>query len=105
MHTPIAHSYFYCLDILDNAANLLDLFCHLDLEENGEHGGIKALQHSVFLATLQQSTGNQQIQVCNNIASLLNINPADIKTFLGMFEPQDNSANNVKERTGVYLVQ
>ena len=49
--------------------------------------------------------GNQQTQVCNNIASLLKITPADIKTFLGMLEPQDNSTNNVKERTGVYLVQ
>ncbi|ARN75009.1 hypothetical protein [Oceanicoccus sagamiensis] len=42
VHTPSSYSYFDCLDVLDNAANLLDLFRHLDLEENGEHGGLSS---------------------------------------------------------------
>ena len=42
VHTPSAYSYFDCLDVLDNAANLLDLFRHLDLEESGEHGGLSS---------------------------------------------------------------
>ena len=42
VHTPSAYSYFDCLDVLDNAANLLDLFRHLDVEENGEHGGLSS---------------------------------------------------------------
>ena len=42
VHTPSAYSFCNCLDVLDNAVNLLDLFRHLDLEENGEHGGLSS---------------------------------------------------------------
>ena len=35
-------SFLDCLDMLDNAANLLDLFRHLDLDKNGEHGGLSS---------------------------------------------------------------
>ena len=40
VHDPSAYSYLDCMDILENAKNLLDLFQHLDLSKNGEHGGL-----------------------------------------------------------------
>ena len=144
VHTPSAYSFCDCLDVLDNAANLLDLFRHLDLEENGEHGGlssgatcalfnlakmledtleyvghnlddawwqrekqgfIKELQHSVFLKALQQSTGDQRTELCGKMASLLNVASADVEEFLNLAQKQGGNAGEVKEPTGVYLVQ
>ena len=40
VHDPHSYNYLDCLDILENAKNLLDLFQHLDLSKNGEHGGL-----------------------------------------------------------------
>ena len=40
VHDPHSYNYLDCLDILENAKNLLDLFQHLDLSKSGEHGGL-----------------------------------------------------------------
>ena len=40
VHDLHSYSYLECMDVLENTANLLDLFRHLDLDENGEHGGL-----------------------------------------------------------------
>ena len=40
VHDPCAYSYLDCMDILENVTNLLDLFQHVDMEEEGDHGGL-----------------------------------------------------------------
>ena len=142
VHDPHSFSYLDCLDILDNAVNLLGLFRHLDLDENGDHGGLstgatgslfrlaktledtleyvghnledawwqreadslKALQQSALFKALQNSTSNDRAELLGNIAALLNVASTDVEVFIGMIE-QQNSAGEVKEPTGIYLVQ
>ena len=48
VHHPDSPSYLSCLDILHNAAYLLDLLRHLDLDENSNHGGLSADASEAF---------------------------------------------------------
>ena len=58
VHDPCAYSYLDCMDTLENVTNLLDLFQHLDMEEEGDHGGLsgKAACALFGLATMLEDT-------------------------------------------------
>ena len=58
VHYPDSPSYIGCLDILHNAAHLLELFRQLNLDETSNHGGIstKAAEAFYWLASMLGDT-------------------------------------------------
>ncbi|MCG8323453.1 MAG: hypothetical protein MI921_28415 [Cytophagales bacterium] len=58
VHYPDSPSYLGCLDILHNAAYMLDLFQHLNLDETSTHGGLSGDAAVAFhwLARMLQDT-------------------------------------------------
>ncbi|TQV78017.1 hypothetical protein FKG94_13095 [Exilibacterium tricleocarpae] len=58
VHYPYSPSYIGCLDILHNAAHLLDLFQQLNLDETSDHGGMStnAAEAFFWLANMLEDT-------------------------------------------------
>ncbi|MDG1772194.1 MAG: hypothetical protein P8H32_02025 [Oceanicoccus sp.] len=66
VHTPSSHSYSDCLDVLENAINLLALFHNLEFEENSNRGALSPNAAGAFycLIIMLQDTLRY---VCENL--------------------------------------